>query len=150
MSEEETEADELTEDELLKLAQAMKDVPTPDEKHNVHTFLQKVVMEEDSRKIGNLLDDKNFSELGEPSHTVRGSFELARISELLMDNPFFRDWFLFEAENILATSLSREGFLIRQATTTTKQVADATRRVKTNKSWFKSKEEKTGGDITRT
>ncbi len=141
--------DELTSDEILKLAQSIKDSsPVQDEKQNVHTFLHSIVVAEDSRKVGNLKDDKEFNELGTPMHTVRGSLEMARISEQIMDNSFFSDWFNAETEETLASSLSRSGFLIKQATTTTKQVADATLRTKINKGWFKKTEEKTGGDIT--
>jgi len=138
--------DELTEDDIMKLAQAMKDnVPTQDEKQNVHTFLHSVVVADDTKKIGNLKDDKDFSELGLPTHTVRGSLEMARISDKIMDNTFFRTWFKEEAEDTLATSLSRGGFLIRQATVQTKNVADVTRRSKINKGWFTKKKEETGG-----
>jgi len=144
----EQDDDELTSEEILKLAQAMKDnVPTQDEKQNVHTFLHSVVIADDTRKIGNLKDDKEFNELGLPTHTVRGSLEMARISDKIMDNDFFKSWFDAEAEETLATSLSRSGFLIKQATTTTKQVADATKRRKINKGWFKKTEEQSGGDI---
>jgi len=143
--------DELTSEEILKLAQAMKDnVPTQDEKQNVHTFLHSVVIADDTRKIGNLKDDKEFNELGLPTHTVRGSLEMARISDKIMDNDFFKSWFDAEAEETLATSLSRSGFLIKQATVQTRQVADATKRTKINKGWFKKTEEKSGGDITQT
>ena len=143
----EQDDDELTSEEILKLAQAMKDnVPTQDEKQNVHTFLHSVVIADDTRKIGNLKDDKEFNELGLPTHTVRGSLEMARISDKIMDNDFFKSWFDAEAEETLATSLSRSGFLIRQATTQTKAVADVTKRTKVNKGWFKKTEEATGGD----
>ena len=146
--EQEQDDDELTSEDILKLAQAMKDnAPTQDEKQNVHTFLHSVVMAEDTKKIGNLRDEGDFTELGIPSHTVRGSLEMARISDKIMDNTFFKDWFNAEAEETLATSLSRAGFLVRQATTTTKSVADVTKRKKINKGWFNKKtEEKTGGD----
>ena len=64
-----------------------------------------------------------------------------------MANDFFKDYFKATAEDTLATSLSREGFLIKQATTQTKQVADVTRRRKINKGWFGSKTiESSGGD----
>lgn len=147
MSEEEQTSDELSNEEIIKLAMAMKDnIPTQDEKQNVHTFLHSVVTAEDSRKVANLKDDDKFTELGMPTHTVRGSFELARISNTIMDNDIFKEWFLEEAEETLATSLSRGGFLVRQATTTTKSVADVTKRKKINKGMFKKTEEETGGD----
>ena len=139
--------DNLTEEDILKLAQSMKDnIPSQEDKHNTHTFLHSVVIAEDTRKIGNLQDDKEFSELGLPANHVRGSFELARISDKIMGNEFFADYFKAEAEETLATSLSRGGFLVRQATTNTKNVADVTKRTKENKGWFKSTKETTGGD----
>lgn len=153
MSEEQEQTqdeDTLTEEDVIKLAQSMKDnIPSQEDRHNVHTFLHSVVIADDTKKIGNLKDDKDFSELGLPANHVRGSLELARISDKIMDNQFFKEYFEAEAEETLATSLSRGGFLVRQATTTTKQVADATKRTKENKGWFKSTKETTGGDITQ-
>lgn len=143
------ESDELTEEEILKLAQSMKDnVPTQDEKQNIHTFLHSVVIADDTKKIGFLKVDKELNELGIPQHTVRGSLEMARIADKIMDNNFFKEFFMAEAEEVLSTSLSREGFLIRQATTQTKQVADATKRIRTQKGMFKKTTEESGGDIT--
>lgn len=144
---------ELSDDEvIMKIAAAMKDnTPTAEDKQSVHTFLFNVATAEDTTKVGNLRDDKEMNELGNPSHNVRGSLELARISELIMDNKIFTNWFKKEAEEILATSLSREGFLIKQATTQTKQVADITKRRKINKGWFGSKKtEESGGETINT
>ena len=141
--------DEMTDEEaILKIASAMKDnAPTAEDKQSVHTFLFNVATAKDTRKIGNLRDDKDINELGMPSHNVRGSLELARISDLIMDNEIFTNWFNNEAEATLATSLSREGFLVRQATTQTKNVADVTRRKKVNKGWFGKKTiEESGGE----
>lgn len=136
-----------TSEELLSAAEKMKEnAPQQDEKHNVHTFLVKVVEEADSTKIANLRDDKELNELGVPSFPVRGAKEMALISREIMDNEFFAEYFEKEAENTLATSLSREGFLIRQATTTTKQVGDITRRRRITKGLFKKQEEVQGGD----
>jgi len=146
----EQEQQELSDEEaIMKIASAMKDnVPTQEDKQSVHTFLFNVATAEDTIKIGNLRDDKDLSELGLPFHNVRGSLEMNRISRLIMDNVFFSDWFKQEAESTLATSLSREGFLVRQATVQTKQVADITKRRKINKGWFNKKEETSGGDTT--
>ena len=144
------QAQVLTDEEaIMKIASAMKEnAPTVEDKQSIHTFLFNVVTAPVSTKIGNLRDDKDLSELGVPKHHVRGSFEMARISDKIMDNDFFKDFFLAEAEETLSTSLSREGFLVRQATTQTKQVADVTRRKKINKGWFKKTEESSGGDTT--
>ncbi len=144
---------DLTDEEaILKIAQAMKDTsPSLEDKQNVHTFLINVVQAEDTSKIiktGNLRDDKEINELGVPRWNVRGALEMARISDMLMDNEFFKKYFEAQAKETLGTSLSREGFVIRQATTTTKQVADATKRRKVNKGMFGHKTvEESGGDI---
>lgn len=140
------------EEAILKIAQAMKDnAPTQEDKHNVHMFLTNVVKEEGighSSKIGNLRDDKDMNELGVPTWNVRGCLDMARISDKIIGNVFFKEFFENTAIDTLATSLSREGFLIKQATTTTKQVADATRRRKINKGMFGSKKiEESGGDL---
>lgn len=150
MSEQEQMQNMSEEEALRTLAGLMKDnSPNSDEKHNVHTFLFNVVTATDSRKIGNLLDNKDLNELGIPSHHVRGCLEMARISDKIMDNDFFKEWFLSEAEETLSTSLSRNGFLVKQATTQTKQVADITRRTKIHRSWLgREKKEEQGGDTT--
>lgn len=133
---------------IMKIAATMKDnAQTAEDRQSVHTFLFNVATAKDTRKIGNLRDDKDISELGLPVHNIRGSLELARISNLIMENEEFTDWFKQEAEEVLATSLSREGFLVRQATVQTKNVADLTQRRKINKGWFgKSKIESSGGE----
>ena len=150
-----TESEQISDEEaILKIAQAMKDnAPTPDEKQNVHTFLTAVIQADEASKIikvGNLRDDKEMNELGHPTWNVRGSLEMARISNKLMDNKFFGDFFEASAVETTASSLSRSGFLIRQATTSTKQVLDATRRRKRNKGMFgREQSETSGGDITQ-
>ncbi len=149
----ETDQPELTDEEAIaKIAEAMKgNAPTQEDKTNVHTFLLNVVQAENiskASKIGNLRDDKDINELGIPRWNVRGALEMARISDKLMDNVFFKEYFEAQAINTLNTSLSREGFLIKMATTTTKQVADATKRRKINKGMFgKKKVEEQGGEI---
>lgn len=139
------------EEAIMKIASAMKgNTPSQDERNNVHTFLTKVVEVEDTEnisRVGNLRDDNTLNELGIPKWTVRGALEMGRISDKIMDNTFFKEFFEAQAKETLTTSLSREGFLIRQATTTTKAVADVTKRRKTNKGMFGKKNvEETGGD----
>jgi len=139
------------EEALAKIAAAMKDTPTSqDDKTNVHTFLRDVVVSPDVSRIGNLRDDKEMNELGMPNYHVRGSKDMSLIAGKIMNNQFYSDYFEIEAQNTLATSLSRAGFLVRQASVQTKQVVDATKRRKTNKGWFgKQTTEETGGDITQ-
>ena len=142
-------SDELSDEEaLMKIAQAMKgESPTSDEKQNVHTFLFNVATSNDTTKTGNLQVDKDINELGVPQYTVRGAKEMALISNMIMDNEYFAKYFEIDAENTLATSLSREGFLVKQGTTQTKFVGDVTKRRKVNKGWFgKEKIETSGGE----
>ena len=136
-----SEQEELTDEEaIMKIAAAMKDnTPSLEDKQSVHAFLNNVATAEITTKVGNLRDDKEMNELGSPTHNVRGSLEMARISDKIMDNKFFKDYFKAEAEETLSTSLSRDGFLVRQATTSTKNVADVTKRRQINKGWFGSK-----------
>jgi len=143
--------EELTDEEaILKIAAAMKDnAPSQEEKQNVHSFLHNIILTEGidkSQKVGNLRVDKDLDELGIPEWNVRGSLEMATISDKLMDNSFFTEYFEESARQTLATSLSREGFLIKQGTTTVKGVADLTKRRKINKGWFGKKTiEESGG-----
>lgn len=148
---EEQKSNEMSDEEaLMKIAQAMKDnAPSAEDKQSVFTFLFNVATAKDTTKIGNLRDDKDINELGIPIYTVRGSKNLALISDKIMENEYFKEYFDIESENTLGTSLSREGFLVKQATVQTKQVADVTRRRKINKGWFgKEKIEESGGDTT--
>jgi hypothetical protein len=73
---------------------------------------------------------------------------MALISEMIMENDYFSDYFIRDAENVLSSSLSRGGFLVRQATVQTKQVADVTKRRTVNKGWFgKENVKEEGGTV---
>ena len=150
---EENKQEEISDEEaILKIAQAMKDnAPSQEDKQNVHTFLVNVVKEQEIGsviKIGNLRDDKEINELGVPMWNVRGALEMAMVCNKIMGNTFFKEYFEESAKITLGTSVSREGFLIKQATTQTKQVADATRRRRINRGMFGTRKiEESGGDI---
>lgn len=150
MSEEQSTDTMSDEEAIQKIAMAMKDnAPSQDEKINVHTFLRDVVVTPDTTRVGNLKDDKDMNELGMGSYTVRGCKDMALISNKIMNNKFFNEYFEQKGQDVLATSLSRGGFLVRQASVQTKQVVDATKRRKVNKGWFgKENVEESGGDIT--
>lgn len=111
-------------------------IPTPEEKQNVHTFLTKVVTEKNTTKIGNV----SIEELGVPKQTIRGYKEMALISDKIIQNDFFKEYFSQEAENVLSTSLSKDGFLVKQATLTRKEMSDVTKPKTVNKGWFRKKE----------
>lgn len=148
MTDENTQTEISDEEAILKIASAMKDSGiSVDEKQNVHTFLFKIASSDDTTKTANLRDDKDINELGVAIYTVRGAKEMELIASEIMGNKFFADYFKKQAEITNATSLSRDGFLVRQGTTQTKQVADVTKRRKINKGWFgKEKIEEQGGD----
>ena len=147
MTDEKKVEDMSEEEALMKLAQAMKDnAPTQEDKQNVHVFLMNVATADDTTKTGNLRDDKDLNELGLPIWTVRGGLDMSMISDKLMDNNFFKEFFERQAKNTLTTSLSREGFLIKMNATTTKQVADTTKRKKTNRGMFGKKSEEVSGE----
>lgn len=155
MTEEQQEQEMSDEEAIMRIANAMKDnAPNSEDRHNIHTFLNNVVQGETIERImktGNLRDDSELNELGVPQWNVRGALAMARISDKLMGNVFFKEYFEAQAKETLGTSLSREGFIIRTAATTTKQVVDATKRRKVNKGMFGQRSTETqGGDILTT
>src|SRR3990167_2458207 len=94
--------EELTTEEIAELQKYIgAGAPTPDEKHNVHTFLNKVLNTPDTTRVGYLKEE----ELGMPKNPVRTYKKLSLISDKIMDNPYFSDFFKNESENVTATSL---------------------------------------------
>lgn len=111
--------------------------PTPEEKYNVHLFLHRVATSDDTTKVGFLADD----EVGKLKHPVRSLKDFALIATAIMDNDYVKNYFLNRSEIFTSTSLSRDGFLVKQATTQTKRIADISPKSKEKRSWFKKKEE---------
>lgn len=135
-----TESGELSPQEIQQLAGLLSQSQSsvvPEEKFNVHTFLHKVASEDDTTKVGYL----EPIEIGTPVHTVRSLKGFALIADKIIENPLLKEYFEAQSEIVTSTSLSKEGFLVRQATTQTRNVADVTKRYKPNKSWFKKKED---------
>lgn len=128
--------EQITPQEQEELKQLLGAAAVPDEKHNTHSFLTKVVEEDDTTKVGNL----EIEEIGEPKLPQRTLKELALFSKEIANMPEFAEYFNKEAEILTSTSLSKEGFLTKLATITTRQVADITQQPKKkNKGWFKKK-----------
>lgn len=133
--------EELTPLEQEQLAEALKTysaIPTPDEKHNVHTFLHKVSISEDTTKTGNITAE----ELGVTKFSLRSYKELALVSDDLCNDDLWGSYFKKKAEILTATSLSRGGFLTQLAVIQRRQIEDITKERKENKGWFKKKDEK--------
>lgn len=128
--------EELTTEELQVLSEHLgAGAPLPPEKHNHHTFLYKVATATDTTKLGYLKDE----ELGIPKNPVRTTKNLALISEKILDNPYYNEFFLAESEIITSTSLSREGKLLELSVTDKREVKDTTKKHVENKGWFKKK-----------
>ena len=115
-----TEADV---EELFKYMQSTGSAPVPEEKYNLHVFLHRVATEKDTKKLGFLKNE----EIGSAEYPIRSYGGFAIIAEDIIGNNFFKQHFEKESENITASSLSRDGFLIKQATTQVKKVGDITR-----------------------
>lgn len=112
--------------------------PIPEEKHNVHSFLNKVATSEDTTKVGNLTQE----EVGMPRLNLRTYKELSLIANDIMDNTFIGDYYDKEAEILTSTSLSKDAKLISLAVMQKRQIEDVTKPRKENSGWFKKKEEK--------
>lgn len=126
----------LNEDEINELRK--HSYPVPDERHNTHTFLAKVLKTEDTTKVGNLTEE----ELGMARHPVRAFKEFALISEKICEDPLMTEFFNQEAENVLATSLSKNGKLIGLAVIQKRVIEDETKPKKVNTGWFSKKKPK--------
>lgn len=107
----------------------------PEEKHNVHSFLNKVTSTDDTTRVGNL----SAEEVGTPLLTLRTHKELSLISEKIIGNDFFRDYYKDRGEILTSTSLSKDAKLISLAVIQKRQIEDITKPKKENRGWFKSK-----------
>lgn len=106
-----------------------------DEK-GIDAFFLEIIREDDTTKVGNLTED----ELGEPLLPVRTLLEIKDDCSLIPSMSTFTEKFKKQAENILATSLSREGFLIKARITQKKEFLDKPKK-KVRRGFFAKKEE---------
>jgi len=89
--------------------------PEQEEKHNLIAFFKEIIRNSFNAKTANLNED----ELGYAKIPVRTNMEIAAYCEHMGMKPW-ADVFMEEAQILLATSLSREGFLDKLAVTTQK------------------------------
>jgi len=107
------------------------------ESSNTHAFLTKVIENDDTTKTGNVSEE----ELGNPQLSIRGLKELELFSKVVEKNKLWEDFFHDLAEINLATSLSKDGFLMKLSVTNKKELADVTEKPKRkNKGWFRKKD----------
>ena len=104
---------------------------------NVHSFFTKVIQNQDTTKIGNLTQD----ELGIPKVPIRTMKELQLLSEDILEDDSWGDYFKKLSEIQTSTSLSKDALLLRLSVTQKKELADTTPKdkPKENKGWFKKK-----------
>lgn len=129
--------EQLTETEKEQIKEVLGfGAPIPEEKQNVHTFLNKVATADDTTKVGNLTED----ELGLPSKTLRTYQEMALIAKNIIGSPEISDYYIAKGEIITATSLSKNAKLINLAVVQKRIVEDETKPTqKKNAGWFKPK-----------
>ena len=136
--------DNYTPEEMALLEQTAKEFATvpPEDKFNLHSFLNKIIESDDTTKTGNL----TAIEVGEPVFSARTLKDCALLSNKIIGNEYFRDYFLLDAENLTATSLSKDAKLITLATESRRLIENKTKPKSTeNKGWFKRKEPVEGG-----
>ena len=126
-----------------QLAEALKSYgsPTPEEKHNIHTFLNKITTSNDTTKTGFLSD----IELGTTPYAERTYKNLSLMSDELANDDIWSKYFSSKAEILTATSLSRNAKLISLAVLQRRELADMTEDInkKKNSGWFKGKDKNT-------
>ncbi len=103
-------------------------------KNNLHTFLTRVIQDENTTKTGNLSDE----ELGLSRLPVRSLMELELFCRDICADDGWADYFKKSGEIQKASSLSKDGFLLKLSVTNKKELADVTpERKKKNKGWFR-------------
>jgi hypothetical protein len=131
---------DLTPEEAEALQQLSYGYPRPEERENIYNYFKKVITMMDNTKTANLTID----ELGLVKIPVRTNQEIALYCDAMgmgniKDAKGFAGYFMKEAQILLGTSLSREGFLNKLAVTQKREVESKTRRPVVNKGWFKKK-----------
>jgi len=111
-------------------------------KQNVHSFFTNIIKSDDTTKTGYLEKE----ELGTPKLPVRTYKELALFAGDIYGDPSWKEYFKKMAEIQTATSLSKDGILVKLSVTQKKELADVSPKTKkTNKGWFKKKD--SGGRV---
>ena len=120
----ETELSEERAEELVRQLSSKGD--------NVHTFFRDIIASDSTTKTGNLASE----ELGMPRITLRGIKELELFSRDIFKQDLWAKYFEKLGEIQTATSLSKEGILIKLAVTSKKELADITPEKKKNRGMF--------------
>ena len=108
------------------------------EKANVISFFTDIIKADETTKTGNL----TLEELGEPKIPLRSLKELQLFSEQICVDEGWKLFFKDSAEILTASSLSKDGLLVKLSVTSKKELADLSpKEKKKNKGWFSKKNE---------
>lgn len=132
------------EEELMKSMVPSYGAVSSDEKMSLFAFLNKVIQQDDTTKLGYLKEE----EIGLPKYPIRTFKRLALISDKVIENQMFKEFFEQQSEIITSTSLSRDAKLLNMAIIQRKQLEDVTKPKKENKSWFKKKDDNEGKELS--
>jgi len=141
---------ELTpEEQALLTAEFGGNYPKEEEKQNIYNYFKKVISMKDNTKTANLTED----EIGFAKIPVRTNQEIALFCDVMGMGDIedggkmkgFAGYFMKEAQILLGTSLSREGFLNKLAVTQKRESSFNTKAPAQNKGWFKKKKKKPVG-----
>ena len=126
-------SEDITEQEAQNLLRQFNE-----SKANMHSFFTNVVKADDTLRTGNLSEE----ELGLGHLPVRTYEELSVFSKEICSQNEWADYFKKIRSVQTDSSLSKDGFLMKLAVTSKKELADTTPVVrKKNKGWFSSKKE---------
>lgn len=107
------ENEELTQEELAELQKVMALTPKQEEKSGIFSFFKEIISKKDSTKVANLDPEIEL-------FPVRTYLDTAQYCDIMgLDK--VAEYLRGSAEIILATSLSKKGFLIKHAITTKKE-----------------------------
>lgn len=124
--------DEITEEQAREIVRQFSEG-----KETTTSFFTHVVAAKDTTKTGYLSEE----ELGNSNNTLRAYKELELFSRDVCNNDKFADYFKGMAEIQTSTSLSKDGFLLKQVNLNRKELADMTPKRKNKKGLFKKKDE---------
>lgn len=147
MAEEEKEQVSFTEEQVMEELERLAGTATvPDEKHNVHSFINAVATSADTTKVGNLKEE----EVGIPTLSQRTLKELSLYCEDIAGEKEWANYLNKRAEILTSTSLSKEAKLIELAIVNRQElrtgVAGGGQR-KQNKGWFGKKEDPAPAEV---
>jgi hypothetical protein len=130
-----SEEEELTPEEMEELNKYLSNVPMREEKTGILHFFNKILKLKDTSKGSYLNENELFA--------IR-TYKSAALYANQMNLKLIGDYLDKEAEIIAATSLGKDGFLIKQVVTQKKELTAKTASEK-KKKWLQSKKEEENG-----